>query len=859
MPLHKKKRGGGKPGEAAAAAGPAAAGAPGENMNFMAVDDPAMDILGGNDGAAPNNDGPVDMDVDAFQAPEVNAQNIQTKPILRCYPLNKNLAEKVTTMAEFNAFKKIFEILLAKVDYIHCKAFGVPTNIQIEVKEVGGGALPELHYVFQPVAPLSADYQTYKSSKLCLLCEKFSDEPKLNSNLILISIVTIWDAGSSSSSSAAAAAAAPVRNADIWSVAKNPYVIFPNAFGTFFQNLQEKYSTIQTFHLIVGRDNTITMSEQGRLRLYSSLGFRMIPGQQVRLIYPKEAFPLRVTNHKDNIRGLVVLQDDTTKKHICSFLGNIQSHDRPIVMGATRKDTSTIHDIYLGLSNSFKGTHALLYTPDSALMEVAGKITDNNRVRPPLEELTSALPIKALYHMGLPNYKSKTYPTNTFLQTTDVPDDFLIFTVTSPGSFLFAWGDTINSFIQNFMKIINTNPGARFQQLLENNRSTQRLPIINLLSHDSYVNAFTTPIDSDTQEESAKKCKKQLFASFLASKLMEQLGRQPIFQFTREVPANAQAGQKVYKKFQLDTQLYVPGMKIFNYNMMRNTNASDIANKVGTYTIDQRTNPYTFTQYEGDVDYTDKEGTLKNYLNLIRTNIPKKPEEKYFLFLFGCAGVNTPNYDLLYELSHRRSSRFNIPPHITFDNPAFIEQCIFNKNTLSEHDCGDGQTAETLQIRLDGGGRKSFSRHSRMATRFRKVHTRKMKRSKALKTRKQKGGNKLTELLGLTRKTTPLTSQANNTTSLNRIPTAGRTASKEAFIENRKRAEKLKEKVKAMRNMINSLRKKSENHRSKVLATMSPNDKARIEWLVSYPNFESLTDDQVVEYFKTGKIRSLSI
>jgi hypothetical protein len=146
-----------------------------------------------------------------------------------------------------------------------------------------------------------------------------------------------------------------------------------------------------------------------------------------------------------------------------------------------------------------------------------------------------------------------------------------------------------------------------------------------------------------------------------------------------------------------------------------------------------------------------------------------------------------------------------------------------------------------------------------MATRFRKSYSRKMKRSKALKTRKQKGGDTFLERLGLTRKTSPLTSKTNNTSSVNGLPTAGRTMSKNAFIKSRNINQKQKEFAKKIRNHISHIKSINEATRQASFNLMNSNTREKMKSLLEFPNLNSLSDMQLLEFYKTGKIRSQSV
>jgi hypothetical protein len=146
-----------------------------------------------------------------------------------------------------------------------------------------------------------------------------------------------------------------------------------------------------------------------------------------------------------------------------------------------------------------------------------------------------------------------------------------------------------------------------------------------------------------------------------------------------------------------------------------------------------------------------------------------------------------------------------------------------------------------------------------MATRFRKSHSRKMKRSKALKTRKQKGGNSFLERFGLTRKTSPLSSKINNASSVNGLPTAGRPISKNAFIKSRIINEKQKNLAKKIRNHISHMKSVNEATRQTSFNLMNTTTRDKMKSLLEFPNLNSLSDMQLLELYKTGKLRSQSV
>lgn len=632
-----------------------------------------------------------DMEVDAFGSDQERRAALFNGIQIICLPLN-------VPILDFTEDE--LDDILQKADYIHCKAFGVSTQIN----RVGN----QLQYV-PPYAIVGKG--AVAGSSLCILCSApgavaaaAAGAGSPQGDMILVCIITNYGAAS--------------EYIDIWGVAKNPHIVFPNAFKRFLLKYLEENEGPQYINLTVGTDNTVTMTEQGRLRLYTSLGFLISGNQTVEYIYP-DSPPLLVRKHIPENRGQVILTYQG--RQLCSFLGNLKSSTTgPIEMSATREAlmSDVPYPISLEFKESLQGRAAYLYNESrTKLSEVKNRLTDNQAIPIPPPRV-SLMPIKALYHMGLQNYKSKNYPGNSFVQSITVPDDFLIFTITSPGSYLWASGDTIDNFVRSIMTKVNEEG---FDRIIQNNKSSQKHPIVNLFVDESYTTMLKTFATTETL------CKNQTTAGFLAAKIMEQLGRQPFFEF--HIPGNPGAAAAAgaapqVKKYQLDFQLYGPGMKIFNYNMIRNENASDRQNRAGTYVPSDATFA-DLVQNRNDVAFTDREGKLREYLDFIRgeyplgdANIPVGTpgadipgyRYKYILFLFGCSGLErgASQYDLLYELSHRRSVKFTQPEGMTFDNPDFIERNIFNKITLGEHACGD--PGANFRIRLAGGKRRKHSR-----------------------------------------------------------------------------------------------------------------------------------------------------
>jgi hypothetical protein len=662
-----------------------------------------------------------DMEVEAFSADLDRRKAIFEGIRLEYVELNADLSNSITPdqLAEYDEF-------LRKVDYIHCKGFGVPTGIKRGVNQL---EFPLVDLSIVGEAPIKAQY-------LYIMVTNPSD--------------AAGAAGASDAAAAAAVGAGAAAGAagpheggdilflcilnihgdknelvDIWSVAKNPHIAFPNAFKRFLLALMEERPEVTRFYLHVGTDNTLTMTEQGRLRLYTSLGFLIQGAQTVRLIYP-ESDNLTVNRHDRENRGQLYVST-VGGLDFCSFLGNIQSSidadggKHPIIMMATKEDLKDTHSFMLGYTDSLRGRSAYLLNPSrTKIYEVPNILTDNEAISIdfPEHHLT---PIAGMYHMSLENYQSNKYPGNSFIQAITVPDDFLIFTIASPGSYSVAYPGEFEKFtIYMAQQLLDREKSKLF---VRNNKSTQKHPITNLFSEASYRDRLLS------NYKNKGNCEEQIFAGLLTAKTMEQLGRQPFFEFP------APDGLDVpLKKYQLDFQLFGPGMKMFNFNMIRSSSGRDKEDfNFGTYFVDTSTTPATLEENREDHAFTDNLGKLKEYLDFIRRSYPAHPcaGPKYFLFLFGCSGLyREPNqYELLYELSHRRSVSIPVPDGVTYSNEDFIDQAIFNKMAILDKDCSEFGDGRNLRISLAGGGK-------------RKKQTRKQKKRKCYprKTHRQKKG-----------------------------------------------------------------------------------------------------------------------
>ncbi len=126
------------------------------------------------------------------------------------------------------------------------------------------------------------------------------------------------------------------------------------------------------------------------------------------------------------------------------------------------------------------------------------------------------------------------------------------------------------------------------------------------------------------------------------------------------------------------------------------------------------------------------------------------------------------------------------------------------------------------------------------------------------RTRKQRGGS----FANLFRKKkTPVSSQPTNSTPLltekknNGTVMYGRRMSENTFVAQK---QKKAEAAKRIRNHIKKLKNVNNATRNAALKMMNNNARNKTRKLLNHKNFNSLTNDQVIELFTTGKIRSLS-
>lgn len=125
----------------------------------------------------------------------------------------------------------------------------------------------------------------------------------------------------------------------------------------------------------------------------------------------------------------------------------------------------------------------------------------------------------------------------------------------------------------------------------------------------------------------------------------------------------------------------------------------------------------------------------------------------------------------------------------------------------------------------------------------------------AWKTRKNRGGS----LANLFRKkTAPLSSQTNsiNKTVKNNSISYGRKGSETNFIAIKKKKAMV---AKMVRNHVAKLKSLNEKTRNESMMLMNDAAREKAKILLGFPTFNSLSNDQVVELYTTGKVRSQSV
>lgn len=125
----------------------------------------------------------------------------------------------------------------------------------------------------------------------------------------------------------------------------------------------------------------------------------------------------------------------------------------------------------------------------------------------------------------------------------------------------------------------------------------------------------------------------------------------------------------------------------------------------------------------------------------------------------------------------------------------------------------------------------------------------------AWKTRKQRGSGWLNRFMK--KKNTPVTSTTNVTPLLtNNSVSYTRRGSEANFVTMKKRKAFA---AKTIRNHVKKLKNLPNNVRAESFKLMNDDVRNKTKTLVNYKNLNSLSNDQVIELYTTGKVRSASV
>jgi hypothetical protein len=551
------------------------------------------------------------------------------------------------------------------------------------------------------------------------------------------------------------------RDLEIWSVCKNPASTQPNAFHSFLTTYHANFNKDKNgnpictvFRLFVDSSNTPRMTEDARLRLYRYCGFQILPGSKVKLVYPST----EIWQVTESTGSYVKVRADNGQERCVYFAYCRAAPGTHIIMQATCASIQCV--VPLDIQHVAGETNNALVDIRYALPYEPGINESGAR---------EWFPMCAKYH------QSVAVDAAGVTECVDVPENFIVVSFSSPGSLIFFNKEETDGLILELSKrTFEGDMNSYMKKLILENRSTATLPLTGLTAEEPFRNTFVST-------KPRVGCQVEKERSFSGASVIQRMGKQPIMEIQRRYAKNT------VHKYQIDVQVYTGGMKMLNTYLSRTTSdylePAELATKDAAWRKKQETDDNIMGMRLGFVGI--KEGgagagagavygfgkiddrqfanqaeskrlsDLFAYLNdliFVKRKIfdiqyppgaSPAQKSKIILYLYGCGSVSgtstdvskPDNYSLLYELSHRRSIVYDggtFGPYTTgtsMHKTEFIDNFVLNKSLRGAVVCPPA-----------GGGRKN-RRSTRMATRFRKVRTRRVKRSKALKTRKQRGGD----------------------------------------------------------------------------------------------------------------------
>lgn len=414
---------------------------------------------------------------------------------------------------------------------------------------------------------------------------------------------------------------------DIWSVCKNNAIEATGVFEFLLNKFIATYPLVQNIYLVASSVNSTAMTEVGRLALYSSLGFRIVPNTPVTLTYPEDTAV--VAYQPDH--NMVVFYG-ATKPSDAVYICFIKHSGNDIAMVATRTA------ILAGRQKlAHEGYKDVLFERNAALQ------IQISPMKPKYNEFKkiTTLPTHvytSIYHQALISLP------NGILSTFTLPANVTLVQFSMPGAILLGtkskFLNLVDTILPNYINFINDFPGYK------------KLPFPALPTHADFIRGM-----GDIYR-----------ATLLASIFMANFERREILELCNA--ASMVSG--VFRGF-YDIQSYDPGMTVLDSTMAYDPNSQlDAQHGIGLY--------YTIQGVSYSVDSAIQAGRLSPVAATIR-NSPAKPggvggttlqayvnaisavhpREQIVLFSFGCAAVvDFAGYSLFYELAHRRSIRYRV-------------------------------------------------------------------------------------------------------------------------------------------------------------------------------------------------------
>jgi hypothetical protein len=245
--------------------------------------------------------------------------------------------------------------------------------------------------------------------------------------------------------------------------------------------------------------------------------------------------------------------------------------------------------------------------------------------------------ISAMYHMA---YR---YGEDKFLEYIQVPSDFIIISIASPGSNLFISDTGINNYQAAIQAELLRDPYGFYKRFRGYDSYPMEAPPVSPQIFQQYLDLV--PSEDITPQDVFNQTVQH-------ARFIQQFARKPIVNQCFEPVFNARA----VKQAQIELQMYMPGDYMLQRMMLR-TPRDDIVwpTSMGTYVW----TPDGKQKIDDPELKTMTPATLSDYLGIIRGRLPPTNTPKVkVLVLFGCASIERPMFETeeaFYEFSHRRA------------------------------------------------------------------------------------------------------------------------------------------------------------------------------------------------------------